>query len=149
MIPDDVSRLIAAFVDKELDADERQKVIRLARRSRRVRKLLLQLHNDARALRSLPRAALGQDFSETVLRQIASQKVRVARQAALKVRDPMPAWLGMATAAAILLALGAGLYLYVIGVQSDRSSTEQKKLNEQLARIPESAPAVEQPVVEP
>jgi hypothetical protein len=152
MIPDDVSRLIAAFVDKELDADERQKVIRLARRSRRVRKLLLQLHNDARALRSLPRAALGQDLSETVLRQIASQKVRVARQTALKVRDPMPAWVGMATAAAVLLALGAGLYFYVLGVQADRTSAQRKQLPDQLvlSRTPESSPRAEdRPTIDP
>jgi hypothetical protein len=153
MIPDYVSRLIAAFVDKELDADERQQVIRLARRSKRVRTLLLQLHNDARAVRSLPRMALGQDLSERVLREIANRKVRVARQAALKVRDPMPAWLGMATAAAVLLALGAGLYLYVISIRADRPSAEQKKLNSQLARsdtserdpVAEKSPAPEAP----
>src|SRR5205085_10422170 len=112
MIPDRVSRLLTAFIDKELDAGQRQAVISLARRSKRVRALLLQMHLDSRALRSLAYERAGQDFSESVLRQIANEKVRVDRRPAQSLRGRVSSWPSLAAAAAILVALGAGTYWY-------------------------------------
>jgi hypothetical protein len=134
MLPDSITRVLTAFVDNELAPDKRQAVIRLLRRSEKARAFLLRLHNDARALRSLPPVPLGEDLSEKVLQQIAAQKVRLARQSAHSVGTRPPVWLGLATAAAVLLALGAGVYLYVLGTQTDNATTGLPARSELVAR---------------
>src|SRR6516164_813408 len=129
MIPDQISRLLAAFIDKELDTDQRQAVIRLARRSRRVRALLLGMHLDSRALRSLATERPGQDFSEAVLRQIADEKVRLDQRSS-KSKGRVPSWAGLATAAAVLIALGAGIYGYRVARQADKPQAPPLQLPE-------------------
>jgi hypothetical protein len=148
MVPDNLSRLLTAFVDKDLEPDERQAVIGLLRRSKEARTLLLQLHDDARALRSLPPVAPAEDFSEKVLKRIAEQKVRIARQPIPKVRAPIPAWLGLATAATILVALGAGISLFMMGDRADRVIVDRSEpaTSTELAKAP---PVVSHPPSKP
>src|SRR5262249_26014663 len=81
----------------------------------------------------------------------AIQRVRVARQSAVRVRVPMPAWLGLATAAAVLLALSAGVYLYVLAAQADKALTSRPEIPEQHAKasIPPGISPAEKPLPVP
>src|SRR5437870_848453 len=116
MLPDRISRLLTAYVDGELTAHEREAVARLLDRSSEAREFLRALQNDADQLRILPRQALGADFSQRLLQTIASRKMQAGRRPALRV--PLYASVGssLATAAAVLLVLGFGSYLYIATV---------------------------------
>jgi hypothetical protein len=74
--------------------------------------MLQQLQDDSRVLRNLPRAPLGRDLAPRVMRAISDRRLSVARRAALTERPPFPAWAGLAAAAAVLLAVFCGSYLY-------------------------------------
>src|SRR5438105_12059838 len=112
MVPERVSRLLTAYVDGELDRRQRKLLVRLLRRSAEARELLRTLQQDAERLHSLPCPNLGPEFSEQIVHTIARRKTVSPRRLVLSMRSPMPAWLGLATAAAVLLVVGLGSYVY-------------------------------------
>jgi hypothetical protein len=115
MLSDRLCRLLTAFVDGELAEPQRQEVLRLLRESLDARSLLRELQQDAEQLRLLPRQTLDADFAHQLAEKIAGQRVpiRAARYAAaLAIRSQVPPWLGLATAAAVLLMVGAASYLF-------------------------------------
>src|SRR5437762_1113153 len=104
MIPDRISRLLSAYVDGELKPRQCRAVERLLRRSPEARELLRSLQEGATRLASLPRPTLSPEFAEQILHTIASRKLWPARRSALTAQYHVPpAWLGLATAAAVLL----------------------------------------------
>jgi hypothetical protein len=107
---------LTAFVDDELSAQERESVLRLVRHSEEARSFLEELQKNAEHLRHLPRRTLDQEFSHQLVQRIASRNAPVSRYSILKVRSQVPAWFGLATAAAVLLMVGVGSYLYVATV---------------------------------
>jgi hypothetical protein len=113
MLPDRFSRLLTAYVDGELDSQQRKAVLRLLRRSGEARELLRDLRINAARLRGLPAQTLGSDFAQQILQSIGSRKAQSARRSAVLIRAYVPAWLGVATAAAVLLVAGIGTYVYV------------------------------------
>lgn len=112
MLPERIRRLLTAYVDGELGAQQCEAVKRLLRRSSEARELLRDLENDAEQLRGLPRQALGEDFAQRVLQVIASREGQSARPSVRMVASYLPAWPRLATAAAVLLALGLGSFVY-------------------------------------
>ena len=116
MLPDRITRLLTAYVDGELTARQREVVVRLLHRSSEARELLHALQKDADDLRSLPRPTLSADFSQQVLDTLASRRVPPGRRSALSMPSYLPVGLSLASAAAVLLVIGLGSYLYLATV---------------------------------
>jgi hypothetical protein len=112
MLPDHHRQLLTAFVDGELSGRQRRQAQRLLRRSAEARKLLRGLQEDARCLRSLPHARPDADLSGPVLRAIADRALTPRRQRPAAVPRRLPAWSGLAAAAAILVGLGLASFFY-------------------------------------
>src|SRR5437867_3651895 len=110
MLSEQVRQLLTAYVDGELTNRQRKAVLRLLRRSPEARALLGKLRQDAERLRALPRPHLGGDFTARVLRAVHQEQSRRRRETA--ARAAFPAWAGLAAAAAVLLAVGTGSFLY-------------------------------------
>jgi hypothetical protein len=114
--------LLTAYVDGELSNRQRKAVLRLLRRSAEARTLLRKLQEDARRLRELPRQRLAADFSQQVLRAIATRPGPLRAPAVRPARQPLwSAWGGLAAAAAVLLIVGAGAYVFFSHIQADET----------------------------
>src|SRR5438270_13604626 len=103
MLSDRVCQLLTAYIDGELSPRQRQVIERLLERSAEARAMLQQLQEGAGILRALPRRAPGRDLAGPVLRSIAERRLHPARRAALSAQPAVPAWTGLAVAAAVLL----------------------------------------------
>jgi hypothetical protein len=112
MLPDRYRQLLTAFVDGELSARQRRHVERLLRRSSEARRLLHHLKKDSRSLRSLPRPHLETDLSAPVLRTIRERRLSPRRRVPEKAPAFLPAWAGIAAAAAVLFAIGGASFWY-------------------------------------
>jgi hypothetical protein len=134
MLLDRNRELLTAYVDGELTGRQRRHVARLLRRSAEARQLLQQLQEDARSLRHLPPPHLAIDLAGEVLRTIVERRLMPGQRRAAKLRvstswvGPLAAW---ATAAAVLLVLGAASYLYFAAslAHSLKSDLVQKEPN--------------------
>jgi hypothetical protein len=108
-------QLLTAYVDGELTNRQRRYVDRLLRRSAEARSLLAQLLEDARTLGRLPQPQLPADLSGPILRTIAERRLTPRSHRPGRVTR-YPAWVApaatWAAAAAVLLLLGVGSYLY-------------------------------------
>jgi len=112
MLSEQQCELITAFLDGELDRRERKLALRLLRHSGEARALLQRLQEDAHHLQLLPQRKLPADFSQTVLGVMRARGLQPKRPAKLPLRPRMiPAWLGVAAAAAVLLCVGTGSFL--------------------------------------
>jgi hypothetical protein len=110
MLPEQLGRLLSAYVDGELSPDQVNAVHRLLKHSAEARLLLGQLQANVRRLRSLPQAVLPQDLSQAIIERLP---VRISRPPS-KLRVPARTarfWLGLA-AAAFLLAVTSTSYIY-------------------------------------
>ncbi len=112
MLPDRYRQLLTAFVDGELSARQRRHLERLLRRSSEARRLLRDLKKDSRRLRSLPHPHLEADLSAPVLRAIRERRLSPRRRVPAKAPAFLPAWAGLAAAAAVLVALGGASFWY-------------------------------------
>lgn len=114
MLSDRYQQLLTAYVDGELSTRQRRHVLRLLRRSAEARGLLHKMQQDARQLRELPRPQLGQDLSWSVLRAIHEGNLAPGpvRPVASAATTGLPAWAGLAAAAAVLVAVGIASYLF-------------------------------------
>jgi anti-sigma-K factor RskA len=109
MLTDQVRQLLTAYVDGELTNRQRKALARLLHRSPEARALLRQLQEDAASLRALPRPRLGADFTARVVRAVRQRQVQQHQQAA---RQASAGWPALAAAAAVVLAVGLGSFLY-------------------------------------
>src|SRR6266540_1688814 len=112
MLADRDSQLLTAYLDGELGTRQRKAVTRLLHRSADARKLFEQLQQDANALRDLPPHKLPANFPLRVLRTIAERGVRPGGSPPVPRPAAIPAWVGLGLAAAVLLAVTAGSFLY-------------------------------------
>jgi len=117
MLSDRLLRLLTAYVDGEISNHQRRVVLRRLRKSPEARSALKKLQDDANELRQLPVCKLGQDLSQSVLERIGSQLVRPIRISAPQVPSAVPRGFGLATAAAVLLALGFGSVYYLKAIR--------------------------------
>jgi hypothetical protein len=111
MLSDPLRQLLTAYVDGELTNRQRRAVQRLLRRSAEARTLLRKLQEDAARLRALPRQHLDGEFSARVLSAVGRSRPQ-ARPRPVVAPASFPVWSGFAAAAAIILAVGLGSYLY-------------------------------------
>jgi hypothetical protein len=118
MLSDHDCELLTAFLDGQLGARQRKAVLRLLHRSSEARELLRQLQEDAHALRGLPRQTLPVDFAAQVMRVAAERGLRPGGPRPVVRPRGLPTWAGLAAAAAVLLAVTAGSYLYFSGMQT-------------------------------
>src|SRR5262249_5859282 len=104
MLPDRYCQLLTAYVDGVLSARRRKTLDKLLRRSSRARQLLKDLEDNASRLRSLPPQKLDPGFPAEVHSQIVARGLKpgaFAQAPRLRpLRKPMPAWIGVAVAAA-------------------------------------------------
>jgi anti-sigma factor RsiW len=143
MLSDRISRLLTAYVDGELTARQCKVVARLLDRSSEARELLRALQNDAEQLRSAPRQTLGPDFAQRVLQTIVSRKTQAGRRPALRVPMYVPIGFSLATAAAVLLLIGFGAYVYIAAVDRQRLAEIA------LRSTPSTLQPVEQSAIDP
>jgi hypothetical protein len=118
MLPDRQRELLTAFLDGQLSPRQHKAVLRLLHRSSEARDLLRQLQEDSHALRGLPRHSLPADFPFRVLRVAAERGLRPGMNRTPLQPRRVPAWAGLATAAAVLLTVGTGTFLYFGGGES-------------------------------
>src|SRR5438552_983637 len=106
--------LLAAYVDGELSARQRKAMLRLLQQSAEARELLRRMQQDAEALRRLPRPRLERDLSTPVVHLIVERRLHPpSRRRHAKGRRPnFAAWAGFSAAAAALLLVVLGSYLY-------------------------------------
>jgi hypothetical protein len=111
MLSDQLRQLLTAYVDGELTNRQRKGIQRLLRRSPEARTLLARLQEDAQRLRALPRRHLDGEFPVRVVRALRQRqgeerRRQIAREAA------WPLWASLAAAAAVLVAVGFGSFIY-------------------------------------
>jgi hypothetical protein len=131
MLPDRYCKLLTAYVDGEASKHQVKVVTRLLERFPEARAFLAELQKNARALKELPVQSLEADFAEQVMSRISG-----APPAHLPVHAgapaPFPGWVGLASAAAVLVAVTTVSFLFF------RSGN----------RPDESQPVVQQPPVQ-
>lgn len=111
MIHDRLKKLLTSYVDGELSVRQRKAVQKLLHRSVDARQLLEQLQEDSREIHALPRRRLERDLTRSVMQTIALEGVHPARKRVL-AQSALPAWAGLAAAAAVLLVIGFASYVY-------------------------------------
>src|SRR5438046_4751179 len=112
MLSDQARQLLAAYVDDELPARQREAASRLLEHAAEAREFVRQLEADAAALRRLPRRQLGPEYPPQVLIVIDDRRLHGARRAKLARGPVYPAWIGVAAAASVLFVIGVGAMLY-------------------------------------
>jgi hypothetical protein len=111
MITKDQTELLTGLVDGELSAKDRQEVKRLLDTSAEARELLTRFREDAAQLRALPRMRPDPSLMGSVL-QALNPRSLPARRLDQPPSRTVPASVGLATAASLLLAITAASYLY-------------------------------------
>src|SRR5262249_19306651 len=121
MLPDRYCQLLTAYVDGVLDRGQLQTVTRLLETSAEARTVLQQLQENARKLQGLPYHQLCPEFPAQVMAKIQPffpAQVMAKIQPLKPVAGPVapaagfPTWLGASAAAAVLLIVALGSYLF-------------------------------------
>jgi len=115
MLTEQCRQLLAAYVDGELTSRQQETVLRLLNGSPEARELLRRMQQDAAALRVLPRQRLERDLSAPIVQLIADRRLRPGsrrRPSFEHARPDFSAWAGFSAAAAALLLVAFGSYLY-------------------------------------
>jgi hypothetical protein len=136
MLPDRDRQLLTAFVDGELTGRQQRHVLRLLRRSAEARTLLEQMKQDSSILRSLRKPRLQRDLTESVMQAIQERTLGPVHHPPVALAPALPTWVGLALAAAVLLAIGLGSYVYFAASLGRLSENHNR-----LARHPQVAPA--------
>ncbi|MBO0698953.1 MAG: hypothetical protein J2P46_11205 [Zavarzinella sp.] len=132
MIPANQRELLTAAVDGELTPADRKAVERLLRESAAARTLFAQLKADAGRLRNLPKVPAPADLSDNVLTTIRDRVMRPTPLPPTRPARPfnwsaMPVWANVVTAAAVLLTITAGSYLY-FAASNDYVADQNRKV---------------------
>lgn len=143
MLPDRVYQLLTAAVDGELTDREQRAVDKLLRESVEAREFYQKLKSDAHALRNLPRAQLPPHFGTQLLQRLAPvYRINANETEGCNVFSRrLPVWANLAAAAAVLLAISAGTYLFMSQNEPERSVAKNnptKPENPPIAKQPES-----------
>jgi hypothetical protein len=114
MLPNRYRQLLTAYIDGELSDRRAAAVQRLLNKSPRARILLRRLERDSRRLRALPKPPPAPDLAPRVLHVIAEKGLRPGpgrgRVGSPAAVPGFPSWVGLAIAAAVLLAVTASSY---------------------------------------
>ncbi len=113
MLPDHYSQLLTAFVDGDLTGRQRQAVLKVLERSSEARQILKELQEQSNRLRQLPEKKLEANFAESVLKEIQIRGLLPTSPPLVPLATrKIPAWTKLATAAAVMLMVAFGSYLY-------------------------------------
>jgi anti-sigma factor RsiW len=132
MNPANVRELLTAAVDGELSPAERKTAQQLLRESEAARVFYAQLKADAGRLKGLPKVAAPADLSDNVMSVIQDRAMMPtplppSRKPASKFNwSAVPIWVNFVTAAAVLIVISVGSYLYFSA--SDRYYREQERI---------------------
>jgi hypothetical protein len=142
MLPERDRELLTAYVDGELSSRQRRHVVKLLKRNREARRLLEMLQADSASLIALPAVPkLDVDLSRPIENKIRERRLSPGRRLPQPISRPVPAWMGVAIAASVLVALGVGSYFgfgaYFARNGNDSSPSLVKKDEE---RTPAPAP---------
>ena len=110
MLPDQYRQLLTAYVDGELSGRQRRHVVRLLKRSRDARQLLRRLQEDSTVISGMTAPKLDIDLSASVVQAIRERGLRCVKSKKVAPAPSFPAWIGIAVAASVLCAIGAGSY---------------------------------------
>src|SRR5262245_38812600 len=118
MIPEDQLRLLTAAVDGELSPKEARRLRRLLAASAEARALLAQLQVHRECLRQLPKVAPPPDLRDRILAKLS--QVPAPQPVTTPATLPFPAaaparrraWVPLAVAASLLLAISAASFGY-------------------------------------
>jgi hypothetical protein len=116
MLSDRDCELLTAYVDGQLSTRQRKAALRLLKRSPEARQMLKELRGDSDALIRLPPRKLAPDFNVRLTRLIVERGIKPG--GALPAARTIPTWLGMALAAAVLLAVGTASFLFFSSIRS-------------------------------
>lgn len=130
MIPPNLRELLTAAVDGELTPGERKAAVRLLRESAEARALFAQLQADAGRLKALLRVPAPADLAENVLATIRDRALTPTplppSPRGPRVNWPaVQVWVNVATAAAVLVMISVGSYLYFAAMSADKKNREQ------------------------
>jgi hypothetical protein len=116
MLPDSQYRLLTAAIDGELGPTERAVVQRLLRESHEANRVYNQLQSDSRSLRQLPRHNLPVNFAHDVLKTITEKGLipNSTVEPRRRIGSSLPAWASLASAASVLLLIGAMSFYYFL-----------------------------------
>jgi hypothetical protein len=114
MLTDHHHQLLTAYVDGELTPRQYEAVMRLLQQSSDARDLVRRMQQDAQAVRNLPRQKLDRDLSAPVMQIISERSLRPGsrRRYVERPQSRMAAWAGFCAAAAALVMVAVGSYLY-------------------------------------
>jgi hypothetical protein len=110
MLTDQVTQLLAAFVDGELTQRQRKAVLRLLNRSSEARELLRQLQENAHKVKQLPRRKVEPSLVPDVLQAIGELQTQPAPLPRHRRRRWAPFVVLASMAACLLLGLAGFLY---------------------------------------
>ena len=130
-MPTNLRELLTAAIDGELTPVERKTAERLLKESEAARVLYGQLKADAARLKNLPKVPAPPDLADNVMAAIRDRAMTPtplppSRKAAPKFNwSAMPIWVSFVTAAAVLIVISIGSYLYFTA--SERYYRDQEK----------------------
>ncbi len=130
--------LLSAYVDEELDEEQRAQVEQRLREDPLAKQLVAELQSLSQTLRSLPREQVGKELRTAVLKQVESQQVSVASQEESRGSSRRWVWAAMAVAATLFLM-----------ISQPQENEEEKKLAQaepQAGREVRSAPEMRAPL---
>ncbi len=150
MLSERQCELISAFLDGEVTPRQRQVVLRLLRQSSEARALLQRLQENAFSLHQLSPRKLPDDFAQKVLGVIQARGLQPAQPATLPFRPKsIPAWLGTAAAAAVLLLVAAGSYIFFTELTGSPNPPDDGFVQQPADERPQPAPPEKLPEPKP
>jgi negative regulator of sigma E activity len=122
MLPEHYRERLTAAIDGELSAAERSALRRLLRDSAEARELFARLKQDAQRVRGLKPVRPPSDIASEVVQAIADRALSPTPLPPHRSRRWLgwtnpAAWATISAAAAILLSVGVGTYLYFVGIK--------------------------------
>ena len=120
--------LLTAAVDGQLTPAEAKVVRWLLRESESARVLFAELKADADRLRRLPRVPAPPDLTENVLATIRGRTPTPLPPTRRRDWTALPVWANIVTAAAVLLMVSAGSYLYFAASQNHRAKEDPSRV---------------------
>jgi hypothetical protein len=135
MITTTQSRLLTACVDGELSAGQQLAADRLLQQSAEARALLRQMQEDAAKVRDLPRRRLDPAFAGRIVQALTRRRFPLRRPVHSGQRS-IPAWVGLAAAASVVLAISTGTYFYFASLSSGTDRSVVAHRNEKPAPTP-------------
>jgi negative regulator of sigma E activity len=125
MLPEHYRERLTAAIDGELSVAERSALKRLLRDSAEARELFARLKQDAQRVRGLKPVRLPSDIGSEVMQAIADRALSPTPLPPHRSRRWLgwsnpAAWATISAAAAVLLSVGVGSYLYFVGIKHQR-----------------------------